>query len=116
MGTHTRQSENVRTTYRPSDLSLTISSRFKKDGRFYTLWDFFIPAYSCPFPVRRIGKLGDGGKFVCGVERVVERPDCVIYSLGINDDSSFEGGLLSRSPNCSVYGESRWPLLRAHEC
>jgi len=77
---------------------------FQNDGWFYTLWDFFIPQFSCPFPVRRIGTLGDGGKFVCGVERVLHRPDCVIYSLGVNDESSFEAALLSRSSTCRMYG------------
>jgi hypothetical protein len=117
MGSDTRQSKNVRTTRSPSHhqtLPLTILPRFKQDGWFYTLWDFFIPAYSCPFPVRRIGNLGDGGKFVCGVEKVVERPGCVIYSLGINGDSSFEAALLSQSPTCSVYGGLWQPFIRAH--
>ena len=100
----------------PSDLPLTfhfIPFRFKSDGWFYTLWDFFIPAYSCPFPVSRIGNLGDGGKFVCAVDRVIERPNCVIYSLGVSGDSSFEASLLSRFPNgtCQVYGPFLLPIL-----
>ena len=55
----------------------------------YTVWDFFPPAFNCPWEVERIGILGDGGKFVCGFSRVIEKPKCVIYSIGINHESSF---------------------------
>lgn len=47
------------------------------------LGDFFLPAFSCPFPVTRIGTMGDGGKWVCGFERVIHQQDCVIYSSGL---------------------------------
>lgn len=32
--------------------------------------------------MERIGALGDGGKWVCGLSRLEEKRDCVIYSLG----------------------------------
>ena len=67
--------------------------------------------------------LGDGGKWVCGMERIAKQPECVIYSFGaseiaylfatrrlivvhtgINGESSFEAALLERAPGCEVWG------------
>ncbi|KAI9452235.1 methyltransferase domain-containing protein [Lactarius psammicola] len=70
----------------------------------YTIWDFFIPSFQCPHHVERIGVLGDGGKWVCGVERIAKQEKCVIYSFGINGESSFEAALLERAPGCEVWG------------
>jgi hypothetical protein len=47
------------------------------------LGDFFIPAFQCPHRVERVGTLGDGGKWVCGLERVAKQGKCVIYSFGL---------------------------------
>ena len=66
--------------------------------------DFFPAAFNCPHEIERIGALGDGGKWVCGMSRVVTKPDCIIYSVGINHESSFEAELLSRTDNCQVWG------------
>lgn len=70
----------------------------------YTIWDFFIPSFQCPHHVERIGTLGDGGKWVCGVERIAKQHKCVIYSFGINGESSFEAALLEHAPGCEVWG------------
>ncbi|KAH8813738.1 methyltransferase domain-containing protein [Flagelloscypha sp. PMI_526] len=70
----------------------------------YTLWDFFVPVFSCPFPVYRVGTLGDGGKYVCGLERAMSRDECVVYSMGVEFQSSFEETILSQFPNCQVFG------------
>lgn len=81
------------------------SHRFPPGDIFYTLWDFFIPAFNCPHRLDRIGALGDGGKWVCGVDRLAaQHAPCVVYSFGINKDSSFEAALLQRAPNCEVWG------------
>jgi len=48
--------------------------------------------------------LGDGGKWVCGLDRVAKQDKCVIYSFGINGESSFEQSLLQRVPGCEVWG------------
>ncbi|THH20621.1 hypothetical protein EUX98_g8546 [Antrodiella citrinella] len=74
------------------------------EGLLYTLWDFYIPSFQCPHRVERLGTMGDGGKWVCGFERVAKQPECVIYSFGINEESSFEAALLTRSPGCQVWG------------
>ena len=44
------------------------------------LRDFFTPAFQCPHQVERVGTLGDGGKWVCGLDRVAKQKHCVIYS------------------------------------
>ncbi|KAJ7868906.1 methyltransferase domain-containing protein [Mycena leptocephala] len=70
----------------------------------YTLWDSYGPAFSCPFPVYRVGTMGDGGKWVCGLERATHHRNCVIYSMGVERQSSFEQEVLRQSPDCQVYG------------
>ncbi|KAG5187699.1 methyltransferase domain-containing protein [Tribonema minus] len=46
---------------------------------------------------------GDGPKFVCGVELLRERPDCLVYSIGSNMQDGFELGLQIMAPNCEVH-------------
>ncbi|KAH9171949.1 hypothetical protein EDB89DRAFT_1906549 [Lactarius sanguifluus] len=46
----------------------------------------------CPHHVEGVGILGDGGKWVCGMDAKQEK--CVVYSFGIDDKSSFEAALL----------------------
>ncbi|KAJ7160712.1 methyltransferase domain-containing protein [Mycena filopes] len=75
-----------------------------KGPALYTLWDFFVVAFSCPFSVSRIGTLGDGGKWVCGFERALSQPKCVVYSMGVERQSSFEQAVLHQSEHCQVYG------------
>jgi len=70
----------------------------------YTVWDFFPAAFNCPHEVDRLGALGDGGKWVCGMSRLVEKPDCVIYSFGLDYESSFEAEILSSTRHCKVWG------------
>ena len=92
--------------------------------------DFFTAAFQCPHRVGRVGTLGDGGKWVCGLDRVARQKQCVIYSFGlsmstlstpqwfdrvltptryinptgINGESSFERDLLLRAPGCEAWG------------
>jgi hypothetical protein len=56
--------------------------------------DFFIPAFQCPHRVERIGTLGDGGKWTCGVDRLAKQDKCVIYSFGLSSSLSSIGGVL----------------------
>lgn len=83
--------------------SLYASQHTRIDPSFL-LGDFFIPAYQCPHHVERIGTMGDGGKWVCGIERIAHESSCVVYSFGINGESSFEADVLSRAPSCQVFG------------
>lgn len=70
----------------------------------YTVWDFFPAAFNCPHEIERLGALGDGGKWVCGISRVAEKPDCIVYSFGINLESSFEAEILANTDHCQIWG------------
>ena len=54
--------------------------------------------------MRRIRQapLSDGGKWVCVVETLLQRPGCVIYSFGSKGDTSFEKMMLNTT-KCSVW-------------
>ncbi|KAK1987540.1 methyltransferase domain-containing protein [Colletotrichum cereale] len=71
----------------------------------YSIWDFTPASFSCPHEMERIGRMGDGGKWVCGMSRYVNFPtnrECIIYSFGVHDESSFENEMLSRT-KCRVW-------------
>ncbi|KAJ6620092.1 hypothetical protein B0H10DRAFT_1946382 [Mycena sp. CBHHK59/15] len=72
----------------------------------YVLWDFFIPAFTFPFPMYHVGTLADGGKWVCGLECIIYNcPSPTVYSLGYQSPSysSFEQDMLGQSTGCQVY-------------
>ncbi|KAJ7935562.1 methyltransferase domain-containing protein [Mycena leptocephala] len=70
----------------------------------YTVWDFFPAAFNCPHELQRLGALGDGGKWICGITRLETKPDCIVYSFGINYESSFESEILANTDNCEIWG------------
>lgn len=84
------------------------------DGENYVyLWSYFPPSFNCPHSVERVGFIGDGGKWVCGLEHFERKADdpittsgsprpCIIYSFGVANESSFEGEMLART-NCVVF-------------
>ncbi|KAF9159269.1 hypothetical protein DFQ26_006740 [Actinomortierella ambigua] len=67
-------------------------------------WWYFQPAFTCPHEVQRIGTVADGGKWVCGFSLYEENREekCIVYSLGVNDDSTFEDEFLQRT-SCEIY-------------
>lgn len=82
--------------------------------RPYNTWDFARPSFFCPHDLERVGKLGDGGKVVCGMSRYEKEspgpssssnpaPELVMYSFGVNRDSSFEAEVLERT-NAHIWG------------
>lgn len=73
--------------------------------RPYNQHEFVHPAFNCPHDVERIGRIGDGGKWICGMTRYEANNDrpCLVYSFGVNDGSSFENALLNRT-NCEIWG------------
>jgi hypothetical protein len=70
-----------------------------KDFDNYNLFD---PYVTCPNPdaMSRIGDDGEGGKLVC--TDLLERKNCVVFSLGSNGQFDFEVDILE-STDCLVY-------------
>jgi len=81
--------------------NLSTIEPFNPWGPVY-IWDWFSPDYNCP-TMERIGRVGDGGKWICGVDVLKEREKCVVYSYGVNKDLSFELELIGRT-GCEVHG------------
>ncbi|KAL8277880.1 hypothetical protein RQP46_009699 [Phenoliferia psychrophenolica] len=79
---------------------------FPGGGNYYQLWDFFLPEPSfCQHRISRVGTLGDGGKWVCGLKEIFStKKDCVVYSFGINGESSFEAAMLDAGKGCEIWG------------
>ncbi|KAI9815409.1 MAG: hypothetical protein M1832_005479 [Thelocarpon impressellum] len=77
---------------------------FPGGSAYYTVWDFFPPAFSCPWDIQRVGRFADGGKWVCGMSRYEEREveTTIIYSFGVEQDSAFEEAMLSRT-NAEIF-------------
>ncbi|EEB96538.1 hypothetical protein MPER_04315, partial [Moniliophthora perniciosa FA553] len=46
------------------------------------LWDLFPAPFQCPHHVQRLGRLMESPKWFCGLERVVHKKKCVVYSIG----------------------------------
>jgi hypothetical protein len=66
----------------------------------------WVPTLNCPQEAR-VGEAADGGKWVCGLDnlaRMANKSDCLVYSLGSNNQVGFETELLSRlGNNCEVH-------------
>jgi len=63
------------------------------------------PTVSCEFK-ERIGRPGDGGKWVCDPYRINElsqQEGCLVYSFGSNGDASFEEAVHQRMPHCEIH-------------
>lgn len=62
---------------------------------------YVLPQIWCPGSVR-VGAIGDGGRWVCSPWRAPE--SCVIYSIGIKEDSSFESQMnVMTKHRCRIY-------------
>jgi len=66
---------------------------------FATNWE---PTFHCSYP-ERIGAKGDGGKWICDPCRLKLQHDCLIYSVGSNDDFSFEIEMKKSMPHCEIH-------------
>ena len=61
------------------------------------------PAYTCLLE-ERIGPDGDGGKWVCDPEKLRHSTECIVYSVGSNNDFRFEEAILKDiSSSCEVH-------------
>ena len=72
-----------------------------KEGHIYyqSNWE---PTFSCAFE-ERIGKIGDGGKWVCDAYRIAESKVCNVVSVGSNGDWSFEEAMHKLNPRCKIF-------------
>ena len=66
------------------------------------VWDVFGPIYNCLYSRERLGRTGDGGKWVCGPSFLLQSKSCVVYSIGSNGEVTFEEALLSAT-QCEVH-------------
>jgi hypothetical protein len=52
----------------------------------WSIWDLVTPSYGCPWEMERIGRVGEGGWWVCGLSRLAsskgKKQSCVVYSFG----------------------------------
>ncbi|KAI0055268.1 hypothetical protein BV25DRAFT_1833324 [Artomyces pyxidatus] len=98
-----RMRERLITKYGPRPENIVLFPPDKDPWPAYTVWDFFPPAFNCPHEIERVGALGDGGKWVCGLSRLRHKEDCVIYSVGSPADASFEAEVLARTEFCQLF-------------
>ncbi|KAL7535277.1 hypothetical protein ACHAWF_005109 [Thalassiosira exigua] len=79
-------------------------------------WDPFEPEATCLTEERfgsrsagRYGAFGDGPKFVCGVDHIAQKANkkegkgCLVYSVGSNNDVSFERAVHEFMPGCETH-------------
>ena len=72
-------------------------------GSKVRLWDYFGPNFNC-ITRERIGKIGDGGKWLCGVRTVLsQKSPCLVYSIGSKGEVSFEVGIQEKLPKCEIH-------------
>ncbi|CAD6448092.1 395e1552-91dd-4518-9e9b-b36255a8e261 [Sclerotinia trifoliorum] len=69
----------------------------------YTIWDFFPASWTCPHDIQRVGRLGDGGKWRKQRNKKRKKDGIIIYSFGVNDESTFEEEMLSRIPTSQIH-------------
>ncbi len=60
------------------------------------------PNFHCSH-ARRIGRMGDGGKWVCDLFRLQNHSNCLVYSAGSSGDFSFEIEMKKYLPNCEIH-------------
>ena len=77
------------------------SNLMKKSSSIFFLsnWE---PNFHCSH-ARRIGQMGDGGKWLCDPFRLKTRADCLIYSVGSNGEFSFEVDMKQAMPHCDIH-------------
>ncbi|OJT03108.1 hypothetical protein TRAPUB_6336 [Trametes pubescens] len=97
------QRQELITKYGPTPAQLVMFPPDQDPWPPYTVWDFFPPIYNCPHELDRLGALGDGGKWMCGLSRIEDKPNCVIYSFGVDSSYSLEATLLQSTRFCEVW-------------
>jgi len=75
------------------------SSPWGTSAFFQENWE---PDFSCSFE-QRLGRSGDGGKWVCDPLKLRSQKDCLIYSFGSENKFDFEDAVSQNSPNCEIH-------------
>lgn len=79
----------------------SFDNRNKKAGWFYQ--NHYEPDFVCQHE-RRVGFGGDGGKWICDPHRIANQSSCLVYSVGSNNDFSFEEHVFSQiSTDCEIH-------------
>jgi len=60
------------------------------------------PSYTCT-AIGRMGCPGDGGKWVCDPHHFLKLDSCVVYSVGSNNEFSFEEAVHLFNPKCEIH-------------
>ena len=69
----------------------------------HKMYDLFQPYIKCPSGnkmMNRVGDTGDGGKWLC--DELLQKDECVVFSLGSNGQYDFERALLKQT-KCKIY-------------
>ena len=69
-------------------------------------FDMYEPEWVCESEVRvgpEVVNVGDGPKFVCGLENLKEEENCLVYSIGSGYRFQFEEGIRKHAPNCEFH-------------
>lgn len=86
--------ERTRALYRPEDFG---HGGTRGPEWFQMNWE---PYISC-MAERRVGTFGDGGKWSCDPDCMLRKGECVVYSIGSNNEFSFEQDMVARG--CEVH-------------
>ena len=67
-------------------------------------WDYFMPVYNCATQEKLgiVPRLGDNGKWTCGVRSLLQKEGCIVYSFGSNGETSYEEDVLAKTA-CEVH-------------
>jgi hypothetical protein len=72
------------------------------DSTLGNMYNILVPEVVCPI-LMRVGRVLDGGKWVCNPFRLAET-DCIVYSIGTNDEVSFEIDIYQLSNSrCKIF-------------
>jgi Methyltransferase domain len=64
------------------------------------------PYYACTQSFRKspsVTAAKDGGKWICGLERLAQQSACIVYSIGSKGQYDFENAVAAMAPNCKIF-------------